>query len=102
MTVITLNIHNRGIYGWEVPGWMEVVFLKWIAPVLCLKFDIDDEKTMKINASPERYIWTNRFSRISSEVCSICHFNTSKHQTVLFVRCMSSPNQVLVELASLN
>lgn len=40
LSVVTLNLHHRGLRGTEVPYVMRRIILGGLAPLVCLKFDL--------------------------------------------------------------
>ena len=46
MTVVTLNINNKGLRGQEVPKLAKKIFLKYIAKVLGIKLEINASKDL--------------------------------------------------------
>ena len=42
LSVVTLNIHHRGMRGREVPGFVKTIVFKYMAKIMCIRLDIPD------------------------------------------------------------
>ena len=66
LSVLTLNIHHRGVRGMEVPGLVRVVVLGWLSKLVFLHFEPpvvlpQEDKNVHVNVSvPLRVLWEGR------------------------------------------
>ena len=55
-TVLTLNIHHKGIHGGEVPALVRTVCLKFFARVFCMHRHNEPQAHEHVSQSPPRHV----------------------------------------------
>ncbi|XP_045612639.1 neuronal acetylcholine receptor subunit alpha-7-like [Procambarus clarkii] len=84
MSVVTLNIHHRGVRGTEVPRLVKMVVLGWLSKLVFLHFEpsegpIDDKNIHLNDLRPER---SNRMDSISAEKLHMTDLDNVDHFSV--------------------
>ena len=60
LTVIILNMYHRGAFGNDVPTWLRILVLDWLARFMCLKSRVDN------NLSEKKHDHTKHKNKVST------------------------------------
>lgn len=66
LTVININIYNRGTFGNRVPACIRKVVLDWLARLLCLKETVDSNLSQQ-NGHKQTQVGTEEILEISTD-----------------------------------